>query len=275
MTERHRKILKVLTECQRLEVAVLAEMLQLSQVTARKDLDQLEKMGLIRLEHEFALFDSVDDVGRRMAIHYEIKRRIAAAAAVSVEDGETVMIGSGSCCALLAEELANTRQDITIVTNSTFIINHIRYIHSGRIILLGGEYQPKSQVLTGSITRQCAEVFISDKFFIGADGFIDEYGFTGQNHVRAQTVRDMAEKAAEIIVLTESEKFFHRGVEGIVRADDVAGVYTDDLIPPEKESFLRGRGVVVHKVPANSIASKSRRIDAAAKMSSQPVAMTL
>jgi DeoR/GlpR family transcriptional regulator of sugar metabolism len=185
-----------------------------------------------------------------MAIHYEIKRRIAAAAAASVEDGETVMIESGSCCALLAEELANTRRDITIVTNSTFIINHIRDIPSVRIILLGGEYQPKSQVLTGSITRQCAEVFISDKFFIGADGFIDEYGFTGKNHTCAQTVRDMAEKASEIIVLTESEKFFHRGVEAIVRADDVARIYTDDLIPLEKESFLQEKGVLVHKVAA-------------------------
>jgi DeoR/GlpR family transcriptional regulator of sugar metabolism len=225
-------------------------MLQVSQVTVRKDLDQLEEMSLIRREHGFALFGSIDDMGGRMAMHYEVKRRIAKAAAALVEDGETVMIESGSCCALLAEELANTKQDITIVTNSAFIANHLRHVPGCRIILLGGEYQPAAQVLVGSITRKCAEVFFSDKFFIGTDGFIDGYGFTGRNHIRAQTVRDMAEQAEEIIVLTESEKFFHRGIEGIVRTDDVARVYTDDLIPPEREAFLRERGIAVHKVSA-------------------------
>jgi DeoR/GlpR family transcriptional regulator of sugar metabolism len=250
MTERHSKILEALAVCQRIEVSALAALLSVSQVTVRKDLDQLEDMGLIRREHGFALFGSIDDVGRRMAIHYEVKRRIAKAAAASVEDGETVMIESGSCCALLAEELANTKQDVTIVTNSAFIANHLRYIKTGRIILLGGEYQPEAQVLVGSITRKCAEVFFSDKFFIGTDGFIDEYGFTGRNHIRAQTVRDMSEQAEEIIVLTESEKFSQRGVEGIVRAEDVAIVYTDDHIPAEKEAFLNEKGVIVRKVPA-------------------------
>jgi DeoR/GlpR family transcriptional regulator of sugar metabolism len=232
------------------EVAALAELLQVSQVTVRKDLDQLEEMGLLRREHGIALFGSIDDVGKRMAIHYEVKRRIAQAAAGRVEDGETVMIESGSCCAFLAEELATTKRDITIVTNSAFIANHLRHAPSGRIILLGGEYQSASQVLVGSLTRRCAEIFFSDKFFIGTDGFVDHYGFTGKDHRRSQTVRDMAEQAREVIVLTESEKFLHRGVEGIARVEDVAGVYTDDGIPADKEAFLIENGVIVHKVPA-------------------------
>jgi DeoR/GlpR family transcriptional regulator of sugar metabolism len=62
----------------------------------------------------------------------------------------------------------------------------------------------------------------------------------------------MAEQARELIVLTESEKFFHRGVEGLVRTDDVSAVYTDTKIPPEVESFLLERDVLVHKVPAST-----------------------
>ncbi|MDR1948837.1 MAG: DeoR/GlpR family DNA-binding transcription regulator, partial [Spirochaetaceae bacterium] len=218
------------------------------QVTVRKDLDQLEELGLIRREHGFALFGSIDDVGKRMAFHYDVKRRIARNAANLVEEGETVMIESGSCCALLAEELANTRQDVTIVTNSAFIANHIRHAPYSRVILLGGEYQPDAQVMVGSITRRCAEVFFSDKFFIGTDGFTRQYGFTGRDHLRAQTVRDLAEQARQIIVLTESDKFFHQGVEGIVRTDEVTIVYTDDKIPQDTESFLKERNVTVHKV---------------------------
>jgi DeoR/GlpR family transcriptional regulator of sugar metabolism len=183
-----------------------------------------------------------------MAFHYDVKRRIAREAANLVEEGETVMIESGSCCALLAEELANTHRDVTIVTNSAFITHHIRYAPYCRVILLGGEYQPVAPVLVGSITRRCAEVFFSEKFFIGTDGFTPKFGFTGRDHHRAQTVRDLAEQAQQIIVLTESDKFLHQGNEGVIRTAEVARVYTDDKIPPDAEAFLSEQNVIVHKV---------------------------
>jgi DeoR/GlpR family transcriptional regulator of sugar metabolism len=250
MTERHNRILEILAQNHRIEVASLAEILDVSQVTVRKDLDHLEERGLVRRQHGFACFGSFDDVGRRMALHYDIKRRIAKAAAELVEDEETVMIESGSCCALLAEELANNKRDVTIVTNSAFIANHVRHAPYGRVILLGGEYQKSSQVVVGPITRKNSEFFMADKFFIGTDGFTQKYGFTGKDHYRAQAVRDMAEQVKQIIVLTESEKFFRQGVEGLVRTEDTRAVFTDDKIPGHIDAFLTERKVLVHKVPA-------------------------
>ncbi|MDR2111252.1 MAG: DeoR/GlpR family DNA-binding transcription regulator [Spirochaetaceae bacterium] len=248
MTERHNRILETLAENQRLEVAALANILDVSQVTVRKDLDRLEEWGLIRREHGVALFGGdYDDVGRRMAYHYDVKRRIAQAAADLVEEEETVMIESGSCCAILAEVLSNTKRNITIITNSAFIASHIRHAPYARVILLGGEYQTQSQVLVGSMTRRCAEVFCSDKFFIGTDGFNERFGFTGRDHMRSQTVRDMAEQARQIMVLTESEKFHQQGLEVIVRTEDVSMVFTDDKIPEDKEMFLRQNGVKVYR----------------------------
>jgi DeoR/GlpR family transcriptional regulator of sugar metabolism len=252
MTERQHQLLEILAENQRLEVSALAASLSVSQVTVRKDLDQLEALGLLRREHGFALFGSIDDVGKRIAINYEVKRRIAREAAMLVEEGETVMIESGSCCALLAEELANTREDVTIITNSAFIANHIRHAPYSKVILLGGEYQPTAQVLVGSITRRSAEVFFSDKFFIGVDGFTQKYGFTGKDHLRAQTVRDLVEQAQQIIVLTESEKFSHQGTEGLVRTEEVGMVFTDDNIPLDAEIYLQRQNIDVHKVQARS-----------------------
>jgi DeoR/GlpR family transcriptional regulator of sugar metabolism len=249
MTERQDKILELLAGNQRVEVSVLAEVLGVSQVTIRKDLDHLEEQGFIRREHGFALFGPIDDVGRRMAINYEVKRKIAKAAAELVEEGETVMIESGSCCALLAEELANTKPGVTIITNSAFIANYIRHAPYASVILLGGEYQNESQVLVGSMTSKWAEIFMSDKFFIGTDGFSQKYGFTGRDHSRTQTVRDMAQQAGEVIVLTDSDKFLRQGVEGLVRTERVSAVFTDDLISEEMENFLREKQVVIHKVP--------------------------
>jgi DeoR/GlpR family transcriptional regulator of sugar metabolism len=249
MTNRHTRILEALTQNRRIEVSSLAAILDVSQVTVRKDLDQLEEKGLIRREHGYACIDGTDDVGRRMAYHYDVKKRIARAAADTVEEGETVMIESGSCCTLLAEELASTKRDVTIITNSAFIANHIRSMPYCKVILLGGYYQKDSQVLVGPMTRKCAEVFFSDKFFIGTDGFAPNFGFTGKDHLRAQTVQDLAEQAREIIVLTESEKFLNQGVVGLVRNDSVAAVYTDEKIPGELEAILRENNVRVAKVP--------------------------
>jgi DeoR/GlpR family transcriptional regulator of sugar metabolism len=259
MTERHNRILEILAQNHRIEVTVLSDLLEVSQVTVRKDLDQLEERGLIRREHGFALFGSFDDVGRRMAFHYDIKRRIAQAAAELVEDEETVMIESGSCCALLAEELANSKRDVTIVTNSAYIANHIRHAPYGNVILLGGEYQKNSQVMVGPILRKNSEVFMSDKLFVGADGFTQRYGFTGRDHLRAQAVRDMAEQAERVIVLTESEKFFRQGVEGLVRTEDTMAVFTDDKIPRDVEAFLTERKVMVTKVPSASPAMEREK----------------
>jgi len=252
MTQRQEKILEVLAGNLKVEVSALADALDVSQVTVRKDLDQLENMGFIRREHGFALFGAVEDVGRRMAVNYDVKRRIAKAAAQTVEEGETVMIESGSCCAMLAEEIANTKPGVTIVTNSAFIANHIRRAPYAKVILLGGLYQNESQVMVGSITAKWAEVFVSDKFFIGTDGFTEKYGFTGRDHLRAQTVRDMAGQASQLIVLTDSDKFYRQGCEGLVRTEQVTAVFTDENIPYEKESFLRERQVHVVKVPAKS-----------------------
>jgi DeoR/GlpR family transcriptional regulator of sugar metabolism len=250
MTIRQQKIVETLAVTHRIEVTTLANILGVSQVTVRKDLDHLEEQGFIQREHGYAVFGSIDDVRRRMALHYDIKHRIAQAAASMVEEGETVMIESGSCCAMLAEELANTKQNVVIITNSAFIANHIRQAPFSRIILLGGEYQANAQVVVGSMTRKCAEVFLCDKFFVGADGFSEKYGFTGNDHLRASTVRAMAEQADEIIVLTESEKFSHHGMEGLIRPEKVAKLYTDDRIPADKEQFLIDKKVRIYKVPA-------------------------
>jgi DeoR/GlpR family transcriptional regulator of sugar metabolism len=250
MTDRHSKILEALAQQKRIEVSTLSAMLGVSQVTVRKDLDRLEQRGLIRREHGFASLESVDEVGKRLAFQYNIKRRIAKAAAATVKDGETVMSESGSCCALLAEELTHTKRDVTILTNSLFIVNHIRNAPFGKIILLGGYYQSDSQVLVGSITSRCAEVFFADKFFIGADGFNDNLGFTGRDHHRAQTVRDLSKQANQVNVLTESHKFNVHGVVSLVDYQSISRVFTDDKIPADKEELFTGKNIDVVKVPA-------------------------
>lgn len=205
-------ILELLTAEHRLEVSALAGRVGVSQVTMRKDLDDLERRGLVIREHGCALLRSSDDVQSRIAYHYEAKRKIAERAAELVDNGDTIMIESGSCCALLADVLVQRRKDLTILTNSAFIASYIRGKGAVQTILLGGIYQPEAQVMVGPMVRLCAEGFFVSRFFIGVDGWSARTGFTNQDHMRAQAVRDMAGQAERVVVLTESEKFTRRGV---------------------------------------------------------------
>ncbi|MDR2758000.1 MAG: DeoR/GlpR family DNA-binding transcription regulator [Spirochaetaceae bacterium] len=249
MEKRSAQILKTISENQRIEVSRLAELLEVSPVTIRKDLDFLEERGLIKREHGFAILGSPDDIGNRLAVNYEIKRRIAQLAATLIKAGETVMIESGSCCTLLAEELAVGKKNITIITNSAFIANYIRKYSGIRLLLLGGDYQSISQVTVGPITRINLEEFFVDKLFIGADGFTQRTGFTGNDYSRAETVRDMARQSNNTFILTESRKFDQQGTVSLLPIEDVGGVFTDDGIPEAQERYLESRNVKVYKVP--------------------------
>jgi DeoR/GlpR family transcriptional regulator of sugar metabolism len=215
----------------------------------RKDLDRLEERGIIRHEKGQVLPGSSDDINNRLTYHYDTKRRIAGTACALVRDGEAVMIESGSCCALLAEELALNKRDVRIITNSAFIAAYIRKIPQAKIVLLGGDYQNESQVMIGPVARQCAQGFTVDKLFIGTDGFTEASGFTGNDHLRSETVRDMAKQASQVIILTESEKFSKQGLVPLLPLGTLSLVITDNAIPPEKERFLAAQGVTVRKVP--------------------------
>lgn len=247
MKKRETTILELLSEYGRIEVAALAEKLGVSQVTVRKDLDALEQKGILRREHGCAVFGGTDDINNRLAFHYEEKRCIARRAAELVSPGETVMIESGSCCALLAEQIVCTKSGATIITNSAFIASYIRRIDGARVVLLGGDFQNDAQVMVGPILRICAEQFYVNKLFVGTDGYSEQLGFTGNDHLRVQAVRDMAEHAEQIIVLTESVKFSQRGVVPMGLTDRPRQVVTDSLLPPEKEAELCRAGIVVHK----------------------------
>ena len=246
-TARQKKILEIVSQVNRIEVSKLAEIINISKVTLRSDLSKLEEKGIIRHEKGEVFTGSSDDINNRLTYHYDTKQKIARAACDLVHDGEAVMIESGSCCAILAEELTLKRREVRIITNSAFIAAYIRRLPHTRIIILGGDYQNDAQVMVGPIARLCAQSFSVNKLFIGTDGF-SENGFTGNDNMRSEIVQDMAKQAQEVIILTESEKFSKKGLVPLLPFSSVSAVFTDNQIPQEKESFLSKRGIKIHKV---------------------------
>ena len=249
MRERQTQILDILSRKKQITVLELSQALQVSDVTIRKDLSVLEDKGLLKREHGFATLPESDDINTRLLFNYDTKRRIARKAAESVKDGETVMIESGSCCALLAEEMSLNKRNITIITNSIFIAAFLRDKSAVRIILLGGEFQPEAQVMIGPLVKQSAKNFFVDKFFVGTDGF-NEIGAMGGDLMRTQAVRDMAKSARRTIILTESTKFSQTGVVPLLTYSELDSIYTDNKISDDWQKKIEATGVKI--IPVTS-----------------------
>lgn len=247
MNERHAKILELLSRYHKMEVSRLSTLLNVSQVTIRKDLIALEQSGMLVREHGYATLNNSDDINKRLAFHFEQKMQIVKRAAQLVEDGETIFIESGSCCALLAVEIAQTKKDVTIVTNSAFIADYVRKIENVQIVLLGGNYQKESQVMVGPMTAQCAQAYFADKLFIGTDGFSIRTGFTGNDYMRSVAVQDMAKQVEKVIVVTDSSKFYQKGNVSLIDTNRIHTLITNSDIPAEQEQYLLEQKVEIIK----------------------------
>lgn len=247
MNDRHAKILELLSRYHKMEVTRLSELLNVSQVTIRKDLIVLEQSGMLIREHGYATLNNSDDINKRLAYHFEQKMQIVKKAAQLVEDGETIFIESGSCCALLAVEIAQTKKDVTIVTNSAFIADYVRKIENVEIVLLGGNYQKESQVMVGPMTAQCAQAYFADKLFIGTDGFSIRTGFTGNDYMRSVAVQDMAKQVEKVIVVTDSSKFYQKGNVSLIDTSRIHTLITNKDIPLEQEQYLLTQNVKIIK----------------------------
>ena len=146
MNQRNEQLLEIVNQRKKVEVNELASLLEVSKVTIRKDLTELENRGLLQRQHGFAIINNPNNLNFRLAQNYDIKHKIAEAAATLVQDNETIMIESGSTCALLAEELGKSGKHVTIITISFFIANYVRNYDNITVYTLGGQYQSDAQI---------------------------------------------------------------------------------------------------------------------------------
>ncbi|MCP4405492.1 MAG: DeoR/GlpR transcriptional regulator [bacterium] len=244
MNERHKNILNLLLEEKEISVNELSERLEVSGVTIRQDLNQLEGQGFIKRVHGGALLNETDDISTRLVFNYKHKIRIAQKAASMVGEGETVLIEAGSTNTLLARELS-TKKGMTIVTPNVFITRELKDYTDIPVILLGGLYQHQSESLVGQLTKLCIDRVNFHKSFIGVDGFTIEAGFTGKDMMRAEIIAYIAQKSPQLFVVTDSSKFGKMELTRYFGAEDVDYVITDDGIPEKEKTFLENAGAKV------------------------------
>lgn len=245
MNKRQSTIVNLVNNTTKISVTTLAKKLNVSEVTIRKDLTLLSNYGIIIREHGFAIKKNSVDIRNRLSINYDLKQKIAKKAAQLINFNETIIIGSGSTCALFAEEIARTKPNVTILTHSIYIVEHASKLGNNKIILFGGEYQNDSQVMVGPLVRLNAKQYFVDKIFLGTDGFVKEIGFMGSDSLRTEAIQNMAESARHIVMLTDSSKFNKMGILVQFSPSSVSRIITDNNISSDYLSYFKGKNIKV------------------------------
>jgi len=237
LNKRQNRILEILGKDDRTSVNTLAEMLEVSSVTIRQDLNSLEGQGLLRRVHGGAVLKDADDLSNRLAYNYERKLQIARKLSAYVNEGETILIESGSVNVLLARELLKDKK-VTILTTNVYLARQFRKVEQARIIILGGMYQHDSETLVGKITRACIDQLNIHKAFIGIDGYTSEAGFTSRDMLRAEISTYIIAKARDVFIVSDSSKFGRTELTNVCYPGDIQHIATNrDLNPKYLEEF--------------------------------------
>jgi len=243
-TERKAFILDILMEEDSVSVSDLSKRLNVTLVTARADLDALEKVGLLVRTHGGALPAHHPKIFEHMQANKELKGKVARAAANLIEDGDTIIISAGTTTALIAKFLLGKR-DVHIVTNNTLLFSYARANPQLRVTLIGGEFRPSEEGTVGPMALAALDQFHVSRAFIGIDGASAKQGFTAHFLESADLVRKMAEQADQVIAISDSSKFGKHGFVRILPIGDVDVLVTDTEISESFETELTRAGVRV------------------------------
>ena len=242
LNERQNTILNLLGVNDQVSVNELAKELNVSSVTIRQDLSFMESEGLLKRVHGGAVLRDADDLANRLGINYEKKLKIARKVSGYVNDGETILIESGSINALLAREIAKKR-NVRIITTNVYIARQFRKNAEANVILLGGLYQHQSETLVGKITKVCIDQVNYSKAFIGIDGYTRESGFTLRDLYRSEISTYIIKNSQEVFIVTDSSKFGKTELTNICYPADIQHVATDSDVKQMFVDDLQKQGV--------------------------------
>ena len=192
------------------KVSELAKLLEVTEATIRRDLNQLEREGLVKRVHG----GGISARGRsyeptltlRSTVHAEEKQRIARIAAELVTEGDFVALDVGSTTFELARCLVG-RRNLTIITPSLLIANVVVNQPDIRLIIPGGIVRPGETSMIGELSHRAFEIFLTDRLFLGVGGIDARMGLTEYNWDDTLIKQAMLKSTKQVIVLADASKF--------------------------------------------------------------------
>lgn len=229
----------------------LAARLDVSLMTVHRDLDELERQGVLRkvrggaTPQPSSLFES--NVRYRSTLAVAEKQALARAAIAHIEPGQSIMLDESTTGLALAR-LLPSRAPLTVITNSLTVVQELRAVNEIHLIVLGGDYWPRHDAFCGLACEAAVSALRADVLFMSTTAISDGVAYQPDQDM-AIAKRAMIAAAARRILLVDHTKFGRVALHRLAPLSDFHLVVTDDGIDDAGLRQLREVSVPYEIVP--------------------------
>ena len=212
----------------------LSRRFEVSEVTIRKDLAELEERGVLHRTHGGAslAYKSRFNLSfmEKERLNSESKMAIAEAALAFVDEGDAVILDGGSTILALARRMKERFRQLVVITCSMPIALELSQTNWD-VVLVGGQVRQHSLIMLGPVALRTLRDYQADKCFLGATGVTLERGYSTPNPQDAELKRGILHAATSSFVLTDSSKLGHPALVTYAQLDEVDMLITDSSAP--------------------------------------------
>ena len=231
--ERKRMILQLLEKNERISVQELCEYLGVSSSSIRNYLRQMDNEGLLERTHGGALLRpktsyELNSIQKKINNHEE-KTAIAKAAAELIENGDTVVLDTGTTTFELARQLKN-KKGITVVVNDIEIARCLEEFEGVNVLLLGGMVRKNFHCTVGTSVINTLSRLNVDKAFIATNALSFEKGLTTPDINQSEVKKAMIGIASAVILLCDCSKIGKESFVQFAELSDISKLITDSNI---------------------------------------------
>ncbi len=245
------KILDVLKEKESIDVETLTTLFGISKVTARGDLDDLHKKGLVIRTHGGAMLPEnlnlVRVLSNTLKEHENEKYAICKEALSFIHPDMNIIIDSGSTTIHLAKLVHSI--PLSVITNSVLVLTELMNSEQVELFVAGGVLRKASLSLMGDPSSYFFSQIHADVLFLGSSGFSIDKGVSCTNIIEAQTKKQMIEHASKVVLLADSSKLEKMFIAHVCDWEKIDYFITDSM-SEENKRILEQRGVsiiIAHK----------------------------
>ncbi|WP_255259905.1 DeoR/GlpR family DNA-binding transcription regulator [Lentibacillus sp. CBA3610] len=236
-------MLELINEKGFINVNDTAELLNVTNMTIRRDLLELEKQGEVVRIHGGAKQKTKDDYIELSHLEKETlnvngKKHVAKKAAELIEENDTVFIGPGTTTEFIHEYI--NLDSATIITNSISIFNTFQDKEMFDVVLIGGRLRERTKTFVGYFTSNWIKDIKVQKSFIGTNG-IFENNITTADEEEGALQRTIIGNSHQNYIVSDSSKFGVEAFQIICSIDDVTGIITDKKVSKEVEDYYKGK----------------------------------
>ncbi|MDA3614387.1 DeoR/GlpR family DNA-binding transcription regulator [Polluticaenibacter yanchengensis] len=240
--QRREKILELLMEDGSAKVVDLAKIFKVTEVTVRQDLEKMEKDGLLIREHGGAFLKNIKDQVSSFSVanhdHMDRKEIIAKKCLDFIDDGDTIILDSGSTTTEIAKQLKGNR-NVTVITNALNIALMLGAEPNIEVIVTGGEFKPPTLSLTGQKAADFFKGINVQKLFLATAGVSLKSGLTYPSISDLVVKKAMIDAAEITYLVADSSKFGKSSFASLGALSLIDTIITDvNIENKHKQHFL-------------------------------------